>query len=128
MASSPFSYGMPNFTLQFSNSIPTVGSNARIGLGGNTPLYTPFSFDRSQIPQMTHYMGGMASFNPRSNPPTSGWNSQPGRQVSTQVPSNYPTSSADSNKYTWHDESSSILQFPTWGRSVSHFGQPPTWI
>jgi hypothetical protein len=87
MASSPFSYGMPNFTSQFSNSIPTVGPNASIGLGGNTPLYTPFSFGGSQIPQMTPYMGGMPSFNPGSNPPTSGWNSQLGRQVSTQVPS-----------------------------------------
>jgi hypothetical protein len=48
MASSPFSYGMPNFNLQFSNSIPAVGPNASIGLGGSTPPYTPFSFGGSQ--------------------------------------------------------------------------------
>jgi hypothetical protein len=30
MASSPFSYGMPNFTSQFSNSIQVVGPNASI--------------------------------------------------------------------------------------------------
>jgi hypothetical protein len=42
MDSSPFSYGMPNFTSQFSNSIPAVGPNASVGLGGSTPPYTPF--------------------------------------------------------------------------------------
>ena len=47
MASSPFSYGMPNFTSHFSNSIPDVGPNASIGLGGTTPAYTPFSFGGS---------------------------------------------------------------------------------
>ena len=36
MDSSPFSYGMPNFTSQFLNSIPIVGPNASIGLGGST--------------------------------------------------------------------------------------------
>jgi hypothetical protein len=93
MASSPFSYGMPNFTSQFSNSIPAVGPNASIGLGGSTPPYTPFSFGGSQIPQMTPNMGGIPAFNPGSNPPTSGWNSQPGGQASAQVPSYNPTSS-----------------------------------
>jgi hypothetical protein len=74
MASSPFSYGMPNFTSQFLNSIPVVGLNASIGLGGSTPPYTPFSFGGSQIPQMTPNMGVFPAFNPGSNPPTSGWN------------------------------------------------------
>jgi hypothetical protein len=77
MASSPFSYGMPNFISYFSNSIPTPGLNASAGLGGSTPPYTPFSFGGSKIPQMTPNIGGVPSFNPRSNPPTSGWNSQP---------------------------------------------------
>jgi hypothetical protein len=84
MASSPFSYGMPNFTSQFSNSIPAGVPNASIGLGGSTPPYTPFSFGGSQIPQMTPNMGGMPAFNPGSNPPTSGWNNQPGGQVWTK--------------------------------------------
>jgi hypothetical protein len=75
MASSPFSYGMPNFTSQFSNSIPVVGPNASIGIRESTPPYTPFSFVGSQIPQMTPNMGGIPTFNPRSNPPTYGWNS-----------------------------------------------------
>jgi hypothetical protein len=101
MDSSTFSYGMPNFTLQFSNSIPAIGPNSSIGLGGNTPLYTPFSFGGSQIPQMTPNMRGMLAFNPRPNPPTSRWNSQPSGQVSTQVPSYNPTSSAQipTNKF-----------------------------
>jgi hypothetical protein len=94
MAYSPFSYGMPNFTSQFLNSIPVAGPNASVGLGGNTPPYTPFSFGGSQIPQMTPNMGGMLAFNLGSNPPTSGWNGQPGGQVLTQVPSYNPTSSA----------------------------------
>jgi hypothetical protein len=47
MASSPFSYGMLNFTSQFSNSIPIVGPNASIGLGGTTPPYNTFSFGGS---------------------------------------------------------------------------------
>ena len=45
MASSPFSYCMPNFTSQFSNSIPAASPNASIRLEDNTPPYTPFSFD-----------------------------------------------------------------------------------
>jgi hypothetical protein len=85
MASSPFSYGMPNFTSQFSSSIPAAGPNASIGLGGSTSPYTPFSFGGSQIPQMTPIMGGIPAFNLGSNPPTSGWNSQPRGQASSQV-------------------------------------------
>jgi hypothetical protein len=92
MASSPFYYGIPNFTSHFLNSIPATGPNASIGLGGSTPPYTPFSFGGSQIPQMTPNMGAITDFNPRSNPPTSGWNSQPGGQASAQVPSYNPTS------------------------------------
>jgi hypothetical protein len=47
MASNPFSYGMSNFTSQFSNSIPAAGPNANIGLGGTTSPYTPFLFGGS---------------------------------------------------------------------------------
>jgi hypothetical protein len=68
MASIPFYYGMPNFTSQFSNSIPAGVPNASVGLGGSTPPHTPFSFRGSQIPQMTSNMGGMPTFNPGSNP------------------------------------------------------------
>jgi hypothetical protein len=93
MASSPFSYGMPNFTSQFSNSIPATGPNASIGLGGTTPPYTPFSFGGSQIPQTTPNMGGIPSFNPGSNPLASGWSNQPGGQASAQVSSYTLTSS-----------------------------------
>jgi hypothetical protein len=85
--SSPFSYGMPNFTSQFEKSIPAVGPNASIGIGGSTPPYTPFLFGGSQIPQMTPNMGVIPDFNPGSNPPTYGWRNQPDRQGSTQVPS-----------------------------------------
>jgi hypothetical protein len=64
MDSSPFSYGIPNFTLQFSNSIPAIGLNASIGLGGTPPPYTPFSFGGSQIPQTNLNMGSFHDFNP----------------------------------------------------------------
>jgi hypothetical protein len=93
MASSPFSYGMPNFTSQFSNVIPVVGPNASIGIGGTTLPYTSFSFGGSQIPQMIPNMGGIPAFNPGSNPLASGWNNKPGGQASTQVSSYTPTSS-----------------------------------
>jgi hypothetical protein len=52
MASSPFFYGMSNFTSQFSTAIPTAGPNASLGLGGTTPPYTPFPFGDSHIIQM----------------------------------------------------------------------------
>jgi hypothetical protein len=92
MASSPFSYGMSNSTLQFSNAILVVGPHDSIGIGETTPPYTPFSFGGSQIPQMTLNMGSIPDFNPRSNPLASGWNNQPDRQASAQVPSYTPTS------------------------------------
>jgi hypothetical protein len=92
MASSPLSYGMPNFTSHFLNSILATSPNTRIGLGGSTPPSTPFSFGGSQIPQITPNMEGIVIFNPGSNPPTSGWSNQPGAQASTQAPSYNPTS------------------------------------
>jgi hypothetical protein len=93
MASSPFSYGMPNFTSQFSNSIPTAGTNASIGLGGTTPPHTPFSFGGTHVPQMNPTIGGIPPFNPGSNPVTSGWSNQPGGQAIAYGPSFTPTSS-----------------------------------
>jgi hypothetical protein len=50
MATSPFSYGMPSFTSQFSTAIPVVGHNASPGIGCSTPPYTPFSFGNSHVP------------------------------------------------------------------------------
>jgi hypothetical protein len=91
--SSPFSYGMLNFTSQFSKSIPVVGPNASIGLGGTTPPYTPFSFCGYQIPQTTLNMGGIPSFNSGSNPLDSGWRNQPRGNASAQVSSYTLTSS-----------------------------------
>jgi hypothetical protein len=64
MDSSPFSYGMPNFTSHFLNSILATSPNGNIWLGGSTPPYTPFSFGGSQIHQMTPNMGGIPDFNP----------------------------------------------------------------
>jgi hypothetical protein len=93
MAPSPFSYGMPNFTSHFSNSIPYVGPNASIGLGGTTPPYIPLSFGGSHIPQTNPNIEGIPSFNPVSNPLASGWRNQPGGQASSQVPSYTLTSS-----------------------------------
>jgi hypothetical protein len=101
MASSHFSYGMSNFTSHFSNTIPATGPNASIGLGGNTPPYTPFSFGGSQIPQKTPNMGGIHAFNPGSNPLASRWNNQPGEQDSAQVLSYTPTSSVSISTNTF---------------------------
>jgi hypothetical protein len=92
MASSPFSYGMPNFTLQFSSSIPT---SSRIGLGGMAPPHTPFSFGGAHVPQMTPTVGGLPPINPGSNPGPNafGWSNQPGGQATSYIPSFTPTSS-----------------------------------
>jgi len=77
MTSSPFSYGMLNFTSQFSNSILVIGPNASIGIGGIAPPYTPFSFGGTHVPQMTLTVGGLPPFNPGSNHVASGWSNQP---------------------------------------------------
>jgi hypothetical protein len=86
MASIPFSYGMPNFTSHFSNSILVVGPNARIGLWGTYPPYTPFSFGGSYIPQMIPIMGCIPSFNLRyvdgRNSPSVNWKSGTGLGLS----------------------------------------------
>jgi hypothetical protein len=94
--SSPFSYGMPNFTSQFSSSIPTSNLNTSIGLGGMAPPHIPFLFGISNIPQMAPMVGGLPPFHPRSNPGlnTPGWSGQPGRQVVSYGPSFTPTSFA----------------------------------
>jgi hypothetical protein len=92
MASSPFSYGMSNFTSQFSNSIPAAGTNANIGLGGTTPPHTPFSFGGTHVPQTTPTIGGIPPFNPGSNLVTYGWNNQPGGQAIAYGLSFTPTS------------------------------------
>jgi hypothetical protein len=57
-----------------------------MGLGGTTPPYTPFPFGGSHIPQMNPYLGSVPAFNPGSNPTTTGWNNQPGGQVSSYIP------------------------------------------
>jgi hypothetical protein len=72
MASSPFSYGIPNFTLQFSTAIPAIGPNASLILGGTTPYYTPFPFFRSHIPETNPNVGSFFVLNPRSNPSMTG--------------------------------------------------------
>jgi hypothetical protein len=93
MASSPFSYGMPNFTSQFSNSIPATHTNFGIGIGGENPPYTPFSFGGTHLPQTTPTMGGIPSVNLRSIPIYSGWSNQLGGQPIAYGPSFTPTSS-----------------------------------
>jgi hypothetical protein len=92
MASSPFSYGMSNFTSQFSNFVRATGPNPNIGLGGTSPHYTMFSYGVSQFPQMNPTVGGILYFNPGSNPVTFGWSNQPGGQglaYSTSFTSTY---------------------------------------
>ena len=86
MASSPFSYGMPNSTSQFSTTIPVVGHNVIFGLGGTTPPYTPFLFGGSHIPQANPNVGSVPILNPRSNPSTVGWNNPAGGQVPPYIP------------------------------------------
>jgi hypothetical protein len=86
MACSPFSYGIPNFTSQFSTAILVVGPNAILGLGGTTPPYTPFLFGGSHIPQTNPNLGSVPFLNPGSNPSTAGWNNPAGGQVPPYIP------------------------------------------
>jgi hypothetical protein len=94
--SSPFSSGMPNFTSQFSSSIPTSNLNTSIRLGGMAPPHTPFLFGGSHIPQMTPTVGGLPPFHPGSNPGPNAprWSGQLGGQDVAYAPSFTPTSSA----------------------------------
>jgi hypothetical protein len=93
--SSPFSYGMSNFTSQFSSSIPTSNLNTSIGHGGMAPPHTPFSFGGAHIPQMTPTIGGLPPCHPRSNPGPNDprWSNQPSGQATAYGPSFTPTSS-----------------------------------
>jgi hypothetical protein len=95
MASSPFSYGMPNFTSQFSSSIPTTSPHTSIALGGMAPSHTPFSFSGVHIPQTIPPVGGLPPFHPGSNPSSNAprWSNQPGGQDTAHIPSLTPTSS-----------------------------------
>jgi hypothetical protein len=91
----PFSYGMPNFTSQFSSSILDSTPNTSIGLGGMAPPHTPFSFGSAHIPQTTPIIGGLPPFhsgyNPGSNSP--GWSNQPRGQATSYGTSFTHTSS-----------------------------------
>jgi hypothetical protein len=86
MASIPFSYGMPNFTSQFSTAIPAVGPNTSFGIVGTTPPYTHFPFGGSHIPQVNLNVGSVPILNPRSNPFMTGWNNPVGGQVLPYIP------------------------------------------
>jgi hypothetical protein len=86
MATSPFSYGMPSFTSQFSIAIPAASHYASLGPGGTTPPYTPFPFGISHVPQVNPNVGSVPFLNPGSNPSTTGWNNQAGGQVLPYIP------------------------------------------
>jgi hypothetical protein len=85
MVSSPFSYGISNFTSQFSNSILVASMNASIGLGGTSPPDTPFSFGGTHVPQKNPTIGGFPPFNLGSNPITFGWSNQLGDKLLLMV-------------------------------------------
>jgi hypothetical protein len=86
MDSSLFSYGMPNFTSQFSTGIPAVGHNASLRLGGTTPPYTPSPSCGSHISQANPNVGSVPILNPGSNPSMVGWNNPVGGQVLPYIP------------------------------------------
>jgi hypothetical protein len=94
-ASSPFSYGMLNFTSQFSSSIPTSNLNPIIGLGGMAPPHIPLSFGGAHIPQTNPMVGSLPPSHLGSNPSINslGWSGQPSGQYASYVPSFTPTPS-----------------------------------
>jgi hypothetical protein len=97
MDSSPFSYGMPNFTSQFSTAIPATGHNDSFGLGGSTRPYTPFMFGSSHIPQANTNVGSAPVINPGYNPSTDRWNNPAIGQVSPYIP--IPSVSIPTNNF-----------------------------
>jgi hypothetical protein len=125
MATSPFSYGMPSFTSQFSTAIPAAGHNASLGLGGTTPPYTPFPFGSSHVPQVNPNVGSVPFLNPGSNPSTAGWNNQAGGQVPPYIP--IPSVPNSTNTFGIMNPLQSSW-IPTQRRSVLCLGHPPTWI
>jgi hypothetical protein len=56
--SNPFSFGMPNMTLQLSFSIPKTNANPSFGHAGMAPPYAPVSFGGGHIPQTNPTVGG----------------------------------------------------------------------
>jgi hypothetical protein len=130
--SSPFSYGMPNFTSHFSNSIPTAGTNASIGLGGTSPPYTPFPFGGTHVPQTNPTVGGIPPFNTGSNPVASGWSNQPSRQAIAHVSSLTPTSSVLISTNTFGMANPPLSSIFTHGGGQFHtLGNPqpgPLWL
>jgi hypothetical protein len=114
IASSPFSYGMPNFTSQFSNDILAVIHNTSLGLGGTTPPYTPFSFGGSYIPQANPNVGSVPILNPRSNSSMAGWNNPAGGQVLPYIP--IPSMSIPTNNFVMTNQLQSSRFTPGGGQ------------
>jgi hypothetical protein len=97
MDSSPFSYGIPKFTSQFSTTIPATSPNTSFGLGGATPPYTPFLFGGSHIPQTNPNIGSVPFHNLGSNPSMARWNKPAGGQVPPYIPT--PSVSIPTNTF-----------------------------
>jgi hypothetical protein len=94
-ASNPFSFGMPDMTLQLSSSISTNNVKPSFRFGGMTPPYVPFSFGGGHIPQENPKVGGWNPPSSGSNPSFSapGWSSQMGEQFTSYISSFIPSSS-----------------------------------
>jgi hypothetical protein len=121
MASSPFSYGMPNFTLQFETAIPAAGPNTSFGLGGTTPPYTPFSFGGYHIAQTNPNVGSSPFPHTGSNPSTARWNNPVGGQVPPYIPT--PSVSILTNTFGMKNPLQSS-KFPSGGGQYYTLGNP----
>jgi hypothetical protein len=93
LASTPFSFGVPNMALHFSSSVSTDNMNPSFGSRGTMPPYVPFSFGGGHIPQATPTVGG---WNPPSSGPTPsfivpGWSDQMGGQFTSYIMSIIPS-------------------------------------
>jgi hypothetical protein len=95
LVSNPFSFGMPNMTLQLSSSIHANNTNPSIGPRGMAPLHIPLLFGVAHIPQMTPTTRIQPPFPPGSNPSLNarGWSNRPGKQDTSYIPSFPPSSS-----------------------------------
>jgi hypothetical protein len=121
MASSPFSYGIPNFTSYFSTAIQAAGHNASLGLGGTTPPYTPSLFSGSHIPQANPNVGTIPILKPRSNACMDGWNNPASGQVLPYIP--IPLVSIPNNSFGMMNQLQSS-KFPPGGGQYYTLGTP----
>jgi hypothetical protein len=120
-ASNHFSHGIPDMSLHFSSFVSSPYVNPSFGSGGMMPLYYPFSFGGSHIPEPTLTVGGWNipsyGFNPSFTFP--GESAQMGGHSTYYTLSIYPSYVCQflQTLFPWHRPPYFLWCF-IWGESV----------